>query len=81
MNAQQENLAEELVNRDFSLTEDSDAVVYDKYTREGSESVTIFPQRNVALHERWNKHGILISNFRYDISRPTEMTQLLSLVH
>lgn len=81
MNAQQENFAEALVNRDFVLMEDEDdAAVYEKNTREGMESVTIFIQRNVALHERWNKSGQLISNFRYDTEKPAELTQLLSLI-
>lgn len=79
MTAQQETLMEELANRDFIFTEENDAVVYEKNTREGSESVTIFPERNVALHERWNKNGLLVSAFRYELSLPSEMVLLLNI--
>lgn len=81
MNTQLENLMEELVNRDFIFTEETDAVVYEKNTREGSESVTIFPQRSTALHERWNKNGVLSSAFRYELNLPSETVQLLNAIH
>lgn len=81
MTAQQETLMEELANRDFVFTEESDAVVYEKETREGSESVTILPQSKSALHERWNKNGVLVSTSRYNTERPAEMMQLLNSTH
>ena len=82
MNAQQENLAEELVNRDFVYVEEVDAaVMYEKDTREGNETVTIFKNQNLALHERWNKNGVLTSDNRYNTNLSAEMTRLLSSCH
>lgn len=81
MNAQQENLMEELANRNFIFTEESDAIVYEKETREGSETVTIITRENTALHERWNKNGVLVSTTRYNTNHPAEMTQLLNSCH
>ena len=81
MSAQQNNLMEELANRDFiPVDEDHEAVVYEKKTSEGMESVTIFLQKNIALHERWNKSGLMTSAFRYDTESRAEMFQLLKLV-
>ncbi|MBC9704824.1 MAG: hypothetical protein H9W81_07590 [Enterococcus sp.] len=80
MSAQQDNLMEELANRDFTPTEeDYEAVVYEKITSEGMESVTIFLQKNIALHERFNKSHMLISAFRYDTESKIEMTELINL--
>lgn len=81
MNVQQEALMEELVNRDFVLTEDTDAVVYEKDTREGSESVTFFITEDSVLHERWNKNGLLVSSNRYFTNRSAETMRLLSSIH
>ena len=81
MTAQKQNLMEELANRDFIYTdEDHEAIVYEKTTREGSEIVTIFQKRDVALHERYNKSGLQVSSFRYDTENRAEMFQLLKLV-
>ncbi|MBC9704877.1 MAG: hypothetical protein H9W81_07855 [Enterococcus sp.] len=76
MNAQQENLMEELANRDFVFIEETDAILYEKDTREGTESVTIF-RDDSALHERWNKNGMLVSTNRYKTSSNAEMNRLL----
>lgn len=81
MSAQQDNLMEELANRDFiPVEEDDEAVVYLKHTADGGmESVTIFLQRNIALHERFNKAKMLLSAFRYDTEKKSEMTELINL--
>lgn len=82
MTAQQENLMEELANRDFIFTEEAGSViVYEKETREGSETVTIFTAENSALHERWNKNGLMVSNARYDTERSVETMRLLASCH
>ena len=81
MNAQKENLMEELANRDFIFVEETDVVVYEKETREGSETVTIFGREDNALHERWNQNNVLISSTNYNTSRPAEMVQLLNSCH
>lgn len=82
MTAQQETLAEELTKRSFVFTaEETDVVVYEKDTRIGSETVTIFSQRNMVLHERWDRTGMLESSTRYNIDRPNEITRLLSSIH
>lgn len=82
MSAQQENLMEELVNRDFILTtNEPDVVVYEKETREGSETVTIFMTSDFSLHERWNTSGILTSAERYSSFRPADTMRLLASIH
>lgn len=71
---------EELANRDFIFTEETDAIVYEKETREGSESVTIL-RDNTALHELWNRNNVLVSSTRYNTNHPAETMQLLNACH
>lgn len=55
-----EALMETLVNKDFTLVEDSsDAVVYAKDLNSGEqEMVTFLLEDGEILHERYNKNGV-----------------------
>lgn len=82
MSFQQDNLMEELANRDFIFTEEAGTVVvYEKDTREGSETVTLFDKEHYALYQQWNQNGILVANSRYDTNHSAEITKLLSACH
>lgn len=82
MSVQQENLMEELANRDFVFVEEAGTVVvYAKATPEGSETVTLFDKEHYALHQRWNQRDVLVANSRYDTNHSAEITRLLSTCH
>lgn len=82
MNTQQEDLMEELANRDFIFAEETGPiVVYAKGTPEGSETVTLFGREHSALHERWNRNGMLVSAMRYNTDHGAETMRLLETCH
>lgn len=79
MSAQQDRLMEELTNRGFTVSELYGIIfVYEKEDGEVRETVSVFTNTKHALHEHWDKNGMMIDSSYYNTEVPQDVEKLLN---